>query len=174
VKFPAKLLGLVLGQALGDVGQSMADWLADYTRDPSGTLPKAIAQANERSWQVLELALAGEGLSGRLQQFFARGELTALCQPIQQVIAAQGGEPFRRQCLKELQAARRAGLLQRSAGHNLVADAGGFARFTNPEALLDAAWGLMGQAAAELSGPRYARPRNPSRGQIPRSGQHSP
>jgi hypothetical protein len=53
MNFQVKLLGLLLSQALGASGEALADRLADYTKDRSATLPSAIAQANERTWQAL-------------------------------------------------------------------------------------------------------------------------
>jgi tetratricopeptide (TPR) repeat protein len=151
MNFQVKLLGLLLSQTLGTSGEALADRLADYTKERSATLPSAIAQANERTCQALELALSGDGLGGHLRHFFARGELQALCAPIQQVVAAQGGEPFRRACLRELKQAREAGALSGELTAGLAAaPASGFERVTDPEGLLAAAWQVMGQAAAEL------------------------
>ncbi len=153
--FQNQLLGLILRQTLGESGKAFSKWIDDYTKDPSGALPKAITQANERSWQALELALAGEGVGGRLKQFFARGELQGLCQPIQAVAEAQGGDSFRRQCLRELKKARASGLLDQPLGEDLAATAAGFERVSGPEAILEQAWQVMGQTAAELNANGY-------------------
>jgi hypothetical protein len=121
MRFQKKILGLILRQTVGESGKVLMGWIENYTQNPSDALPKAIAQANERTWQALELALAGNGIGGRLQQFFARGELQGLCQPIQTVVQAQGGDGFRRDCLRELQQARASGLLNQTLSQDLAA-----------------------------------------------------
>lgn len=79
-------------------------WLSD----PGSKLPQAIAQAGEQSWQALELALNGDTLSGKLQQIVTAKRVYAIAVQLEHRLQHRG-IPFRRQCLAQLQQARRVG-----------------------------------------------------------------
>jgi hypothetical protein len=149
--------GTAQSLALGD-GEHAADalfhFLTDRFRDHSQRLPAALRRAGERAWRALEIALAGESLWSRLDRaddrafrrqlrlFLDAAPLAGLC----------GHDPeFRRQCLREFQAVRKAGLLAAAADpHDLVRQAAGFARFAGPHDLVGAEWRAVERLAGEL------------------------
>lgn len=60
-------------------------------------------------------------------------------------------------CLRELRQARQAGVLLDAFDPNdLVQRAGGFARYADPQAVLEAQWGAVEQMAEELRRARFA------------------
>jgi len=148
---------------------AVVGFLADHFRDHAAKLQKALETANERTWTALEVALAGDSWWERVQVALARGEDQAFRRQVREFLAAAplGDGPaadgaFRRDCLRELRAARKAGLL--SAGvldpGDLARRAGAFAARHDPTALLDAEWeAVRGTAGAlrEAGCPSLAR-----------------
>lgn len=98
------------GQVLTGLGNQSVNWLEQHYTDPSQALPKAIDQANTRTWRVLELALAGDSFTAWLQQRFISGAERGLLDPLRTWLKGQG-EGFRKSCLAQLRAARADGLL---------------------------------------------------------------
>src|SRR5262249_3220117 len=144
----------VVGAALKTAGVEAAEQVVNLFNDRRGDhsrrLGRALAQAGQRAWQVLELALAGDGFWQRCRQVFARGEVQSLGRQVQALLAAPladitDPELFRHQCLRELQAARKAGLLgpDRTALPPLT-------RFADPQAVLDAERQTLAGVAAHL------------------------
>ena len=62
-------------------------WLRDRFADHSQALPRAIVAANDRAWQAVELALATDGLRGRLFGRFRDGDLKAVRDAIRAFVA---------------------------------------------------------------------------------------
>ena len=87
-----------------------------YTRftDPSKKLPDALRRSADRAWRSLEVALAGESW---LTRWAARGEDKAFRQQVRLILDARALDfpgldaAFRRRCLDQLRAARKAGLI---------------------------------------------------------------
>src|SRR5262249_27868503 len=114
---------------------------------------------NEQSWKALEVALAGDSLWDKCKLVFARGEEKAFREKVQPFLDAcplaefQGKAAYRQACLQELRAARKAGLL--TAGSldptALARQAGAFARFADPQALLVAESEALGQMSEDLN-----------------------
>ena len=51
---------------------SILQWLGERFTDHSQTLPKALAKANDRAWQVVGVAIAGRGWFGRVKELLGR------------------------------------------------------------------------------------------------------
>jgi hypothetical protein len=155
-------VGLVagpMGQAASEVVDGSAGRVVDFLyrrfRDESNELFTALRLANDRAWQSLEVALAGESfwsfLSDRTDKSFRSQVREFLDQvPLPEYVTDQAD--FRKACVLEIQKARKAGLL----GGNLDAailsrDVGTFARFTDPQALLKHRNKLAAGLANELA-----------------------
>ena len=119
--------------------------------DQSRRLPEALKRAGERSWRCLEIALAGESLwtiLDRAEDRAFRDQVRAL---LQTEDFPKIKEDFRRRCLAELRAARKAGCLSARgvSPTELARQTAAFARFAQPTALIDAEWqALAGMGAA--------------------------
>jgi formylglycine-generating enzyme required for sulfatase activity/serine/threonine protein kinase len=143
--------------------EGVAGFLAERFADHSGRLPAALQTANERAWKALEIALAGESLWDRCKAAAARGEDRAFAQQLRAFLdsatlpAVSGKARFRQTCLQELQAARKASVLAGELDvHRLAEQAGAFARFGDPQGLLDAEWQTVLAMAEELRLAGYA------------------
>ena len=81
-----KLFGFALETVLGGVGADGArvkDVLAESFRDPSQRLNKALQRSGERTWQTVEMALAGDSLWPRLKGLLSPNDEKAFRQQIQ-------------------------------------------------------------------------------------------
>jgi tRNA A-37 threonylcarbamoyl transferase component Bud32 len=134
---------------------AVAGFLRDRFSDSSQRLPAALRRASERSWKALEIALAGESLGS----FLERTEDRAFRQQVRAFLDATPlaglpghGPEFRQECLRELRAARRAGLLLdgRLEAAELAEKAADLARYSDPQARLEAEWRSLEQLALEL------------------------
>src|SRR5262249_13951160 len=124
----------------------VAAFLARHFVDYSQRLNEALRRTNEQAWRALEVALAGESLWDRCKRVLASGEEKAFREQVRPFLDAcplaelHGKDGYRQLCLQELQVARKAGHL--TAGNldpaGLARQAGAFARFADPQALLDA------------------------------------
>jgi hypothetical protein len=159
----ANLSALALRQVVDGVSAGGAEVLAGlvnhWFRDPSRRLHRALEKATDHSWRVLELALAGDSLWERCKGVLAGAEDRALRQQVQDFLAANplqgipGQEQARAQCLRELQAARKAGLLSRDRleARELVERAAGFARYgAHSQEIVDAELRAVGQIGEDL------------------------
>jgi uracil-DNA glycosylase family 4 len=129
-------------------------FLTRHFTDHSQRLARALEETNQHAWRALEVALAGESLWDRCKLVLASGEEKAFRLQVKPFLDAcplaelHGKAPFRQACLRELQAARKAGHLEAGAldPAALARQAGAFARFSDPAALLQA----EGQALTEV------------------------
>jgi serine/threonine protein kinase len=152
-----KAAGLIAGEHAFD---GVVKFLADRFTDQSQRLPHALHKANENAWKALEIALAGESLWNWLD----KAEHKAFRQQVRVFLDAtplaglpSHGPEFRAGCLRELRAARKAGLLTGGTLHpsELAHQAGAFARFSDPQSLLDAEWCSVDGMAGELRAVGY-------------------
>src|SRR5262249_61357676 len=102
----------------------------------------ALRKANERAWQALEVALAGESLWNKLDDAndkAFRQQVRAFLDATPLESLPSHGPEFRQQCLRELRAARKSGLLlaDQLRPDDLAKRAADFARFEDPAALLE-------------------------------------
>jgi hypothetical protein len=138
--------------------ETIVGLLVNRFTDHSQRLLLALQRANERAWRALEVALAGDSWWDRIKISLARREdlgfreqVSAFLQSTPLAGLPSHGEEFRQQCLRELRAAQKGGLLggalQPAA---LAADAGQFARFADPQSLLQAEEQAVESIAATL------------------------
>jgi hypothetical protein len=151
------------------LGFRKADVLINHLKEHFGNqsqrLADTLAAANQRAWQALEIALAGESWWEQVQLALARGEDRAFRQQVRaflDVTPLAGlpghGPEFRQQCLRELRTARKAGVLTqgRLEPGALAQEAGALASFGSPQRLLDAEWRAVTQLAEEIRQANFA------------------
>src|ERR1035438_2006234 len=96
------------GELTGKVAGPVIQLVEQHFTDHSKTLPKALARANDRSWQALSIALAGDGFLDKIKVFFASGDDKGIREQVQvflqdKNIGFEGtSADFRQQCLAEL------------------------------------------------------------------------
>src|SRR5205814_965168 len=121
--------------------------------DGSQRLLTAIRKANERAWKALEIALAGESLWTRLGHAEDRAFRQQVRTFLDNVLLPEltGRDEYRGNCLRELQDARRRGLLLGPiVAEELAASAGRFASFVDAPALREAECDALANLANEL------------------------
>jgi serine/threonine protein kinase/DNA polymerase III delta prime subunit len=158
------LVGIVcksVGIEAGEVaGEKVSEFLRERFTNHSAKLIGALGRANERAWDALEFALAGDSwldIGARADKRAYRDQVRAFLAAIAKGYPPAGSEEFRRQCLKELRAARHAGLLSSEAPdlQALAGDAGRFAGFANPTALHDAEFKALADIAEHFPSNQY-------------------
>src|SRR5262249_28903422 len=122
-------------------------------------LVRALRRANERAWQALEVALAGESLWNRLD----RPEERAFRQQVRVFLDAMplplltGKGEFRRLCLRDLRDARGQGLLLGDVPpEELEQTVSSLAPYTDPRALLEAEQAALDGLAGEVERAGFA------------------
>ncbi len=146
-------------KAAEEASDALVGFLTGHFIDHSQKLTAALAQANGHAWRALEISLAGDSWWERCKLKLARQEYQAFRRQVQAFLDAtplaglpSHGPEFRQQALRQLQAARKAGIL--TAGQlsprDLARQAGAFARYADPNRLLDAEWQLVEGIAAEV------------------------
>ncbi len=111
------LAAFSLQQVLDVAGRWTVDAVNRHFVDHGQALPKALARANDRSWQSLSVALAGDGCVNQVKAFFASGDTKGIAQQVRGFLASNadcfsGSAPdFRKKCLAELKNAKKCGLL---------------------------------------------------------------
>ena len=58
------LVAFGLRQVVGDPADKVVEFIDQRFTDHSRALPRALAEANDRAWQSLAIALAGDGVKG--------------------------------------------------------------------------------------------------------------
>lgn len=152
-----KALGLVAGEKIVD---QVIGFLTSRFSDQSLKLTRALQQANTNAWRALEMALAGESLWSWLD----KAEHRAFREQVRNFLAATPlaglpghGPEFRQVCLREMREARKQGLLDGNLEPAALAqDTGQFARFSDPQTLLDAEWRVIAGLAEELRSAGFA------------------
>src|SRR5262245_18343287 len=113
------LFGLkqVVGGVVAETVESAVRFVEQHCADNSQALPRALAEANDRAWKTLSIALAGDGWFNQLKNWFAPGDEKALAKQVRLFLKSSpvrfdgSSAQFRKKCLAELKAARQAGLL---------------------------------------------------------------
>jgi serine/threonine protein kinase len=156
VRGAGKLVG---AEMLAEGTAAVAVVLANRFVDHSRRLERALREASDRAWRALELALAGPSWWQSCQLALSSAEPRGFRQQVQAFLDAAPlgdlpghGADFRAEALRQLRAARKAGLL---TGGNLdprqlAEQTAPFARFDNPTAVLDAEWRTLDGVAADL------------------------
>jgi hypothetical protein len=143
----------------GGAAEGVVRFLTDRFTDHSRRLGDALNRAVERAWSALELALAGDSWWERVKGALGRGEDRALRDQIRAFLDATplGGLPghgpeFRTLALRELRAARSAGLLKLAGlePRPLAEGVAGFLRHAAPDKMLQAEADALAGAGGEL------------------------
>jgi serine/threonine protein kinase len=122
-------------------------------------LKKALQKANERAWQTLESALVGPSFF----DFLKRADDKALSEQIRkfldhsQLKGITSDTRFCKNCLEDLRAARKDGLLtgQAASFKELGEQTGEFALLKAPDAVLEAEWTRVQHVASLLRNANY-------------------
>ena len=146
------------GAVTGVVG-----FLSKRFADHSQVLMEALQQSNEKAWRALEVALAGDSLWDRVKLVFTSGDDRAFRAQLQPFLACcsiaelNGRDQFRQDCLRELRAAAKANLLIAGSvdATSLAMEAGVFARFDNPQSLLEAEFDALARMAEDFRNLHY-------------------
>jgi serine/threonine protein kinase len=145
-----KVAGFEAGQM---VVEGVSGLLSSRLRDPSQAPALALRKSVERSWRAIEVALAGESLTTRLDRADDRGfrqQIRTFLDALAAELPAHD-EAFRRRCLADLRHARRQGVL--SAGHpdeQTAQTAAAFARYAEPSQALRAEWEVLDRLAEQV------------------------
>jgi hypothetical protein len=145
-----------VGVAVASEGiTAVSRFLKDRFSDQSLRVVAALADASERAWRSLELALAGESLAtaaDRADDRAFREEVRLFLLQAQMDGRAPIDRDLAPRCLAELRAARAAGLL---AGEVEAAAPGDLTRFADPAGLVAAEWNVADELAADLHAGGY-------------------
>src|SRR5262249_36974001 len=149
--------GLQAGSSAVD---GVVGFLTGRFADHSQPLMEALELANQRAWKALEIALAGDGFWDRVKLTFTGGDEKAFREQLRPFLdrcplaELNGREQFRQDCLRELRKAAKENLLIGGSvdAASLAKEAGTFARFEDPQSLLDAEFEALGRMAGEFRG----------------------
>jgi serine/threonine protein kinase len=150
---------LVGAEVLGQGAAGLVVVLANRFLDQSRRLEVALREASDRAWRALELALAGPSWWQTCQLALSSADQRGFRQQVQAFLDAAPlgdvpghGPAFRTEALRQLRAARKAGLLTSGSldPRQLAEQTAPFARFDSPAALLDAEWRTLDGVAGEL------------------------
>lgn len=155
-----RAVGVPAGEA---AVQSVVGFLMRHFVDQSQRLNVALQTSSDRAWRALEVALAGDSLWDQCRLVFASGEDKAFRELVRPFLAScplgelHGREGYLRRCLAELNAARKQGLLGGGAldPSELARRTGAFARFADPQGLLEAEHAALGEIGGELRAAGY-------------------
>jgi len=131
--------------------------------DNSQKMTVALQTANDKAWTALEGALAGDSWWGKITERLSSAEDAATRQQIRKFLDVVGNfdDINRKQCLRELKAARSAKKLSAKnvTQQGISRHAAELARFANPSAAVDAEWRLIEAMADDLqpSAPNLCR-----------------
>ncbi len=148
-------------QVLADQADSLLGILGDRFSDNSRRLTAALAQASEKSWRALELALAGPYWVGPV--FASRDErqlqahISGYLDSLTPAVLPGGPAQFRKACLVELKSARRVKLVPGPC-HGAFEEAGAataFHRYADPDAIMRHEQQLLEGIANVLRRERY-------------------
>jgi len=146
------------GRLAGEVAGTVAKFVEERFADPSQKLPRALARANDRAWQALSIALAGDGFIDQIKVYFSSGEDKGIREHVRlflrhKSVGFDGTSPdFRKKALAELKKAKQAGLLSahRVSTAELASQTGNFQRYADPTGLEAGAQQVVTQIAEAL------------------------
>jgi formylglycine-generating enzyme required for sulfatase activity/tRNA A-37 threonylcarbamoyl transferase component Bud32 len=156
VKQGAQVLGHIAeeaaGKLAGDAVKKLVEGVRSHFADHSERVTLALAASNEKAWKTIEIALGGQ----RFWDRFASAEDQALRGQVKAFLessVAEDDPAYLTTCLKELRQAREKAHLEPGKEfrpEGLAEEVGSFARFDNPEALLEAECAVVGEVAREF------------------------
>ena len=155
VESAGRTLGVI---AAGTVVDSVAGVLTQRFSDHSDRLPKALTLAQQQAWKALEIALAGDSFWDKCKILLATGEQKGFRTQVQKLLDETSFTSFAKQlsyrndCLRELHAARKQGLLedQQYAPAQLAAGVSAFSQYGEPSKLIEAEYESIEGAATNL------------------------
>jgi uracil-DNA glycosylase family 4 len=156
-----KLTGVEAGLGAAD---GVAGFLTQRFVDHSQALTRALQKANEQAWKAVEVALAGDSFWDKCKLVFTSADDKAFREQVRPFLDAcplaelSGKAQFRQDCLHELRAATRANVLAVGSVDPpaLARQAGAFARYNDPKALLDAEMQTLEEMGEGLRAAGYA------------------
>lgn len=162
--FVSQLVGFGLRQVLGGSAETaisilggaadqVAKTVVGYYTDHSCALPRALARANDRAWQVLAVALTGDGWFDSIKvSLTASGDARGFREEVRRLLEGTPAE-FRGQCLAELKEALRANLLSADELDSQVVarQAADTRRYADTPGLIDGACLVIAAIADELA-----------------------
>jgi hypothetical protein len=149
--------------------EAAINFLGERFTDHSERLGEAMRRAHANAWRALEVALAGDSWWDRVKLSLARREDTHFREQVAAFLRAApltglpGDVPeFRRKAFGELRAASKAGVLAPGGldPRGVARQAGEFARFADPQRLLEVEWQAVEEVSAgirEAGYPNLAR-----------------
>ncbi|QDU23979.1 hypothetical protein [Urbifossiella limnaea] len=157
---------LALRQVLGPGSDSALMAVGSRFQDRSARLLETLKGANAQAWRAIEIALAGASWWDKCKLAVSSGEQAAFRTQVAAFLQAtpcddlpDAGPEFRKRCLAELKAARKARLLpgdQLGDPAALDAAAKSLARFDDPKAVLDAELAAVRRTSQELQQAGFA------------------
>ncbi|MGE3804961.1 MAG: protein kinase [Gemmataceae bacterium] len=155
----AQSVGLV---AVTEISERVFNFLVQRFSDHSLRLVKALETANDRAWQTLTISLAGDTFFSRCRLWMAPREEQAFRSQVRALLEEMGPQDpeqaarYRQACLRELKAARQAGILNDGFDPQALARAAGeLARYGEPERLLEAEGNILAGLVDELQRQGY-------------------
>jgi hypothetical protein len=150
-------IGFPLGPAAADAASR---FLTGRFVDHSQKLHEILGRATDRAWRALELALAGDSWWDRVKTLLHSREEQAFREQVGAFLRVTPLDnlpfhppAFRANALRDLRAARKAGLLAGSLDTATLAQQGAaFARYADPVAVLEAEWQTLGTLIEQLRG----------------------
>jgi hypothetical protein len=106
------------GEATAQVAGPVIHLVQHHLTDHSQALPKALAKANDRAWQTLSIALAGDGFLDKIKVFFASGDDKGIREQVRLYLQSNADQfescaaDFRKAYLTDLKLAKKTGLLR--------------------------------------------------------------
>jgi tRNA A-37 threonylcarbamoyl transferase component Bud32 len=146
-------------EALGGGVDVLAGFLRQRFADNSTRLTRALDRSSVRAWRAVEVALAGTSWWDRCKLTLSSAEQRAIRTQVQAFLQAHPldgvdghGPDFRGQCLAQLQAARKAGLLTpgKLDPDELARRVGDLSRFGDRSAVVEAEYRALGEGAEGL------------------------
>jgi serine/threonine protein kinase len=160
LKGAAQTAGDVVGLGVaGLAAEQVAGFLLNRFVDQSQRLNRALARASDRAWRAVEVALAGNSWWDRCKVALSGADERGFREQIQAFLKANPldgvdghGVNFRSKCLAQLQAARKASLLEPAPPppDRLARRVGSLARFGDPTSRVKAEYKVVVMIADEL------------------------
>jgi serine/threonine protein kinase len=149
---------LALRQLMGDGAQVVLRLVRDRFTDQGQRVLEALHNASKRAWQTLEVALAGTSWWDQVKGALAPREQQAFARELQSFLDATpiaelaGKIQFRKQCLSELQQARKQGIIPggRLSAEEVARQAAGWGRHADAQVLRAAETTALTGIAQEL------------------------
>src|SRR4051794_20822700 len=155
-----KVAGVEAGMG---AAEGVAGFLTQRFVDHSQALTRALQKATEQAWKAVEVALAGDSFWDKCKLVFTSADDKSFREQVRPFLDAcplaelSGKAQFRQDCLRELRAAAGANVLAVGAVDPpaLARRAAAFARYNDPQALLDAEWQTLEQVGEGLRSAGY-------------------